>query len=219
MLRISPSSPLKGLEERSRRVITCLALVVAVVPSVASATSAADDHLLAGADHFRSGRFNEALVEFKVAERLGGEGDATWYAAATLARLGRAEDATAQFVRAAQVAPQAGGPLFSYYRAVAAYEARLYLTARTLLRELIARSGPRIAAEARKLQQQIEPMFRSAPQRQTVDWYLARGLDALRQNNAPLASAFLEEAAALGALRDDRYRSAEVQAALGQLRR
>lgn len=61
-----------------------------------SAGGAADEHLLAGARHFADARYEHALVEFQVAQRLGSAEGAA-YAGATLVELERWEDAVEAF--------------------------------------------------------------------------------------------------------------------------
>ena len=56
----------------------------------------ADQHLLAGARLFRDGQYAEALVEFRVAQRLGSP-EASAYAGASLVKLERPEEAVEAF--------------------------------------------------------------------------------------------------------------------------
>jgi hypothetical protein len=93
-----------------------------------SAAPTADEHLLAGAERFRSAHYAEALVEFEVAERLGAP-DAAWYAAAAKVKLGEYEGAIAAFAEAEKAAPGTDDPLLAYYRAIACYQLKLYLGA------------------------------------------------------------------------------------------
>lgn len=114
------------------------------------AAGGAGEHLLAGATSFREGRYAEALVEFRVAERLGA-GEARAYAGATLVKLGRHEEAIEAF------AADAAGrdALLEYYRALALYGAGLYLSADEALAAVRERAGPRIAAHVRELRERI----------------------------------------------------------------
>ena len=123
-----------------------LLTLVCLAPGV---LAAGEDHLLAGAQLFRERRFQEAYVEFMVASRLGAGGDADWYAAATLVKLQRPEDALEGFAAAERAAPSAADPLLDYYRALACYDARLFLCADALLDGVGDRTGPRISAQAR----------------------------------------------------------------------
>src|SRR5438128_4902456 len=129
------------------------------VLAVLLAASGADEHLLAGARFFRAGEFFKALVEFRVAEKLGGPGEPSWYAAAALVKLGRAEDALEAFAQAEKVAPAARDALLDYYRALACYDARLYGCAAKLFEQVGDGSGPRIAGQARKARADIDNMF------------------------------------------------------------
>src|ERR1051325_2597844 len=120
------------------------------VLAVLLAATGADEHLLAGARAFRGGEYARALVEFRVAEKLAGPGEASWYAAAALQKMGRPEDALVAFAQAEKSAPAARDALLDYYRAMACYDARLYLCAARLLGQVGDQGGPRIAAMAKK---------------------------------------------------------------------
>jgi hypothetical protein len=178
-----------------------------VVALTLGATTGVDEHLLAGARHFRDGRFAAALVEFRVAEKLSGGREAAWYAAACLVRLNRPEDAVEAFAEAERAAPAMRDELFDYYRAVACHEARLYLCAERLLALVDDRAGPRIRGEARKLLGRIEPALRGEPARTAIDWYYLRAEQSAKR--PLLAAAYLTEAAGLAARRADRYRALE----------
>lgn len=191
-------------------------LVVLVAACVALPVRAAGDHLLAGARHFREGRFPEALVEFRVAEKLGPDGEAAWYSAACLVRLDRPVDAVEAFAAARKRAPRTGDALFDYYEAVACHDARLYLCADRLLSGIGARGGPRIREEALKLRARVDAVLRPEPATAAIDWYLERASEATRRGRDLLAGAYLREAAGLSARRADRYRAGE---ALGRERR
>ena len=174
----------------------------------ARAESNADAHLLAGADHFRAGRFDEALVEFEVAGRSGASAEAGAYAAAALAKLQRPEEAIEAF---AKVPSGTLDPLLGYYRALAFYDARLYLLADRLLEPVVERAGPRIAAQARKVRADIAALFLTEPPTAAIDWYHGRGAAAAKEGKAALASAYFDEAAALAEKRADRHRLAEAR--------
>jgi hypothetical protein len=189
---------------RSRLAIAALLIAAAPLP-------AGDEHLLAGARAFREGRFDLAYVEFSVAEKLGAGGEAAWYAAAALVKLQRPEEALEAFSRAQAAAPQASDALLDYYRALACYGARLYACADALLARVRAQAGPKVAAEAEAMRKDIRALFAQAPDTRSIDWYHRRGADAAAQGRTALAAAYYDEAAALGGLRADRYRSAEAR--------
>src|SRR5712692_815249 len=142
--------------------------------AVLLAASGADEHLLTGARFFRTGEFSRALVEFRVAEKLGGPGEASWYAAATLVKLGRPEDALDAFAQAEKSAPAARDALLDYYRALACYDARLYGCAAKLFAEVGDQTGPRIGGLARKARESIEKLFAASVTQGAVDWYRER---------------------------------------------
>jgi hypothetical protein len=172
---------------------------------VAASGSGADEHLLAGAKLFRSGAYGEALVEFRVASRLGSP-EAGAYSGTALVKLGRPEEAIEAFGGVDGNGPDA---LIEYYRGVAAYEARLYQAADHLLAGVGERSGPKIAEQARKLRAQLAEALAAEPSTTSIDWYLARCAEYRRAGRSVLAKAFCAEAAGLSAKRPDHYRSAD----------
>ena len=181
--------------------------------------AAGEDHLLAGAQLFRERRFQEAYVEFMVASRLGAGGDAAWYAAATLVKLQRPEDALEAFAAAERAAPSAADPLLDYYRALACYDARLFLCADALLDGVGDRTGPRIGAQARKMRADIAALLSSGPSVDSIDWYHSRGEAARKGGRHALAALYYREASALAARRPDHHRQAEARASLSGLRK
>ncbi len=187
-----------------------LLLVLAVMSS--SGEKNAGEHLAAGALAFREGRYDEALVEFRVAQGLGAS-DAGPYAAATLVKLGRAEEAVEAF------APTEEGrdALLDYYRGNACYEARLYLCADRLLALVGARSGPRIAEEAAKARAAIASELAKEPPQPTIDWYLTQCGERRDVGRPALAAAFCQEAVGLAERRADRYRLSEAVTQLSSL--
>lgn len=186
--------------------------VLLAVP--ARAADAAHGHLRAGAAAFREGSFERALVEFRVAEKLGADGEASWYVAATLLKLGRADEAVEAFDRAERAAPGERDVVLDFYRASACYEARLYLAADRLLAEIGERAGPRIGGEAKKLRERIAALFTQAPAEAVIDWYQAQAELELKGGRLALARAYYAEAAALSTRRPTPYRSADAQKGL-----
>ncbi len=190
-----------------------MAPVIVLLLGLGLATPGVDEHLVAGARHFREGRFDAALVEFRVAERLGAA-EARGYAGASLVKLQRPEEALEAF---GVVVDSGGDALLDYYRALACYDARLFLCADRILASLGERSGPRIAEQARKMRADIATALGKEPAQEAVDWYLGRcsaGADAQRP---VLAAAFCREAAGLADRRRDRYRRGDALAALATL--
>jgi hypothetical protein len=194
--------------------MSAAAALIASVIYLAAGPPASDAHVLAGARLFREDRFAEALVEFRVAERLG-SAEARGYAAAALVKLGKPEDALELFESPG--APAAGAdPLLDYYHALACYDARLYLCADGLLEGLGRRSGPRISEQAERIRRDIAAALAGVPAPDAIDWYLARARGAGAKRPV-LARAYAREAQALGGRRPDRHGVAEAQALLGQL--
>jgi tetratricopeptide (TPR) repeat protein len=196
-----------------KHLVLCLALLGLTAATPPDATP----HLLQGARHFREGRFANALVEFKVAQRLGTGGEADWYIAASLVKLGRSEEALEAFATARKSAPDARDALLDYYHALACYEARLYLCADSLLDAVGDASGPRIGEQVRKLRADIAALFRAAPTPASIDWYHARATQARKAQRPVLAARYLEEAVRLARRREDRYRLAEARAGMDSL--
>lgn len=174
-----------------------IAQAVALILASGLGQAGADEHLLAGAQHFREGRFEEALVEFRVAARLGAPGTDA-YVASALVKLGRHEEAVELFGGGDAPGPD---PLIDYYRALACWGARLYGCADRLLAGIGDRSGPKVAEQAARLRASIAAELRKAPSQSTVDWYRGRCADEKRTGRSGLAEAYCREAAALAARR------------------
>jgi hypothetical protein len=185
---------------------TGLALLLGAL--LAAPGPGADEHLLAGATAFREERFDVALVEFKVALDLGAP-DAATYAATTLVKLGRPEEAIESF-------GPGGGPaqdaLIGYYRGLACYDARLYLCADRFMAGVGDRAGPKIAGLAAKVRASIAAALANEPSHATIDWYLSRCATEQKAKRAVLAGAYCREASGLSQRRGDRYRLAEAEA-------
>ncbi|HEY6004456.1 MAG TPA: hypothetical protein VIV57_16395 [Anaeromyxobacter sp.] len=188
-------------------------LIISVALGLAS--TGADEHVLAGARLFREGRWAEALVEFRVAERLGSTA-ARGYAGATLVKLGRPEEAVEAFEGPG--GPPAGrDALLDYHHAQACWNARLYTCADRLLAGVGERSGPRVAGEAARARAAIAKLLSTEPKPDSVDWYLARCEETARAGRQVLARAYCSEAKALGGRRQDRRGVAEAEAKLSRL--
>lgn len=193
-------------------------LAVLLVAAPAWAQTGGDGHLLAGAQYFRGEHYREALVEFRVAERTGAGGVASWYVASTLVKLNHPEEAVAVFARAEAIAGQDRDALFDYYHALACYDAKLYGCADLLLAGIGSQAGPRIAAQALTIRGDLVPVISAAPSTSTIDWYSVRGRSAVATGSPALAIAYYDEALRLSALRADGYGRAEATAALHRLR-
>jgi tetratricopeptide (TPR) repeat protein len=186
--------------------------------AVAHADAGADAHMRAGAQHFQAGRFSEALVEFRVAERLAEDAGPRWYVAATLVKLKRPEEALTAFARAEASAPADRDALFDYYHALACYDARLYRCVDRLLAAVGDGAGPRIAAQARKIRADLVPVLSQAAPASAIDWYHARGQAARKAGEDALAAAYFEEAVELAGTDAHAYRRAEALDALARAR-
>ncbi len=185
--------------------MTVPALVVLLGLTISADAPGADEHLLAGARDFREARYSESLVEFRVAQRLGAP-DAARYAAVALVKLGRPEEAVETF---GGLDGQGADALVDYYRAVAAFEARLYVAADRLLATIADRAGPRIGEQVARMRGDIAKALKGEPTTAAIDWYLERSGAARAEGRPVLAAAYGREAAALSARRPDRYRHAD----------
>lgn len=182
-----------------------------IIALAISAGPSAGEHLLAGAGAFRDGRFDAALVEFRVAQKLGAP-EAGAYAAASLVKLGRPEEAIETFASS----PPGDDNLLDWYRALACYDAQLYTCAGRLLAGL-DRAGPKAAAEVGKLRAEITRVLAPEPPKPSIDWYLARCNERRAEGRSALAAAYCREAADLGARRPDRHGMARANADLARL--
>lgn len=189
--------------------------VLVVALALQAGGSAAGEHLLAGANHFRDGRYDDALVEFRVAGRLGAP-DAARYAGAALVKLERFEDA----VEAFGAGDDPGlDPLVDYYRAVACSGAKLYRCADRLLTAAGERAGPRIAEQSARLRAAIAAELAKEPSPTRIDWYLVRCEERRAQGRIALAAANCREASALAVRRGDADRRAKADVALAEMAR
>ncbi len=183
-------------------------LLLIVTVAAAPPAPGADDHLLAGATAFREERFDAALVEFRVAQALGAP-DAATYAATTLVKLNRPEEAVEAFGPAEGPGADA---LLDYYRGLACFEAQLYLCADRLMAAVGDRAGPRVAGLAADVRGRISTILTGEPSERSIDWYLSRCAAARKANRSTLAVAYCREAEGLAKRRKDHHRQAEAEA-------
>ena len=86
-----------------------------------------------------------------------------------------------------------------------------------LLAGIGSQAGPRIAAQARKIRDDLAPVVSATPSTGTIDWYNTRGGGAEVAGHVALAIGYYDEAIRLSALRPDGYRRTEASAALRRL--
>lgn len=168
---------------------------MSLLPAIALALALAaggDDHVVAGARHFREGRYAEALVEFQVARKLGAR-DAAAYAAASLVKLGHFDEAVEAF---ADAGPPGDDALLDYYRALALHGARLFAGADAVLAGIGERAGPKLAEQASRIRADLAPKLAAPTDSVTLGWYRTRCDELRRVRRAALAELFCEEAAA-----------------------
>jgi len=189
--------------------------VLALLLAAERGPPSAEPHLVAGAEAFRAESYAQALVEFRVAEALGST-QASWYAAAALLKLGRAEDAVEAFVLAERGNRGAGDALLDVYRGQACYAARLYLCADRWFESAGARAGPRLTAQLKALRDAIRDALQPALLDPAVDRLLSRATE-LSGLRPALAFACADEAAGLAARSPTRHRQAEATALSARL--
>lgn len=180
-----------------------------LVASVARA-ELPDAHVLAGAKAFRAGEWSEALVEFRVALKLGAGPLVHWYEGATLVRANRFDDALAAFQLALELAPGEGDALLQYHRALACYETRQWACVQLVTAELRRNAGPRIQQQVERLATEASAVLALPPPREAIDACFTRARAA---DGAALKRAWLAEAARLARLRSDRWRFEEAEVA------
>lgn len=166
--------------------------LVAAIALALSVAASGDDHLVAGAGFFRDGRYEEALVEFRVARNLGAR-DAAAYAGASLVKLGRFQEALEAF---SEAGPPGDDALLDYYRALAYHGARLFVRADAILAGIGDRAGPKLADQASRIRADLAPKLSAAPDPATLAWYRERCAELRRVRRPALAELFCEEAAA-----------------------
>ena len=181
--------------------------VLALLVAAGTAVPPSESHLVAGAEAFRAEAYEKALVEFRVAEALGSS-EASWYAAASLLKLGRAEDAIEAFVVADRSNRSAGDALLEVYRGQACYAAQLFLCADRWFDSAGSRAGPRLALQLKALRTAIRDALQTGQLEPAIDRFLDRAVE-LRGTRPALAFAFAEEAAALSSRSQTRHRQAE----------
>jgi tetratricopeptide (TPR) repeat protein len=194
---------------------SALALAIAVT---CTALAAEPTHLEQGAAHFRAGRYDEALVELKVAALLNEGKEAQWYVAAVLQKLARTEEALDAFGKAEATAPDAEDALLDYYRALACYDAQLLHCADRLLEKVEKEAGPKVAGQARQLRARLKPVLSEPPPHDAIDVLIARATAAKHGGRDHAAVAFAREARELSKASKEQYRSKDIEALEGAAR-
>ncbi|MGZ5959400.1 MAG: hypothetical protein ACXWLI_13365 [Myxococcaceae bacterium] len=196
----------------SYQAVLVLGLLLAAEPGPPPAS---EPHLVAGAEAFRAEAYAQALVEFRVAETLG-SAEARWYVAASLLKLGRAEDSVEAFVLAERSSRSSGDALLEVYRGQACYAARLYLCADRWFESAASRAGPRLAPQLASLRAGIREALRPDQLGSAIDGLMARAA-AVSRSRPALAFALADEAVALSARAPDRHRESEAASLVSRL--
>lgn len=199
------------------RTSSALASILALALS-GSSRAAEPTHLEQGAAHFRAGRYDEALVELKVAARLNEGKEAQWYVAAVLQKLSRTEEALEAFGLAEAQAPKAEDALLDYYRALACYDAQLLHCADRLLEKVEREAGPKVSGQAKELRARMKPVLAEVPPRDAIDVLIARATSAKGAGRDFAAAAFAREARELSNRLPDHHRAHDLEAFEGKAR-
>jgi tetratricopeptide (TPR) repeat protein len=186
-------------------------LLASVLSASLAFAQESDAHVLAGARAFRAGDWASALVEFRVALKLGAAPSVHWYEGAALARAGRFEEAVGAFDHAFELAPDGRDPLLDYYRALSCYELRLWGCVVEVTSELERTGGPRVQQQVKTMAGEAKQLLSSEPPREAIDACFSRSAQAASPS---LARAWIREAARLGRKRVDAFRVAEAERAL-----
>lgn len=195
------------MKSTARQVMVGLVLVSAV----GAAQPSADAHVLTGARAFRDGDWATALVEFRVALKLGAAPGVHWYEGAALARAGRFEEAVGVFELAQELAPGERDSLLDYYRALSCFEAHLWGCVAEVTSQLQRTGGPRIQQQVTAMAAEAKQLLSTEPPKSAIDACLSRAKAAA---SPPLARAWLREASRLSALRPDHFGAEEAARAL-----
>lgn len=177
----------------------------------ASALAQSDAHVLAGAKAFRAGEWAAALVEFRVAIKLGAPASVRWYEGAALARAERFEEAVGSFELAFEQAPGSRDPLLDYYRALSCFELRLWGCVVEVTAELERTGGPRVQQQVKVMAGEAKLLLAVEPPREVIDACFTRSRLA---GSPALGRAWLKEAVRLGKRRGDTFRVSEAEQAL-----
>lgn len=195
--------------------MTARPLFIAALLALATAhaeTPAGTDHLLSAARLFRAGNFAEAVVEFKVAERLGAGAEATLYLAVALSRAGRHAEALEAFARTEAQGVAVTDALVLYYRALSCHHLRLYVAADNYLAAVESGGGPKISEQARGIRSEIAAHLAKAIPTAALDWHHAEAAAAEQRGWLLVSALYFDEALQLARRRADGYRSEEAQA-------
>ena len=163
-------------------------LLAALAAALALSSTPGEAHLLEGARRFREERWEEALVEFRVAARLGEPG-AGAYAGAALVKLRRWDEAIEAF------GPDgpARDALMDYYRALACHGAGLYACADAILSTIGERAGPRLSSQAAEIRAALAPVLSAPPAAPVLEALSERCETFRRRGRDALASAYCRE--------------------------
>ncbi|HEX2685439.1 MAG TPA: hypothetical protein VHN14_02415 [Kofleriaceae bacterium] len=195
------------------RAVWVAILVLGVAGELFADDSTTPRHLLLGVHAFKAGRYDEALVELRLVARApDAPADLAFYLGPTLYKLKRYEEAAVVFATS-RAAPDA---LTDFYRGETYYQLRLFRKARQVFAGLRAHGlGPALDDAAERYVAKIDATYRVAPSPGALDYYVAQGLE-LAASDPVLAAEYLDEAHQVELLLAERYRHAEIVAALAR---
>lgn len=167
-------------------------------------------HLLAGVRAFKTGHYDEALVELRVVQRApDAPADLAFYLGPTLVKLGRDREAIDVFV-ASKAAPDA---LTDFYLGEAYYHLKLYRKARGVFAGLRSRGlGPALDEAAARYVAAVDTVYGTAPADATIDYYVDQAREA--GSDPIFAAELIDEARQVEALSPGHHRHAEIVVAL-----
>lgn len=190
----------------------CAALVVLTLSGVLRADDAAGPrHLLQGVRAFKAERYEEALVELRMAARgPNAPADLAFYLGPTLYKLHRYDEALAVFVTS-RATPDA---LTDFYLGQTYYQLRLFRKARAVFAQLRARGlGPALEDAAGRYVSLIDATYQTPPPPGSIDYYLSEGV-ARAAGGAVIAAEYLDEARQVEVLAREPHRRLEILEAL-----
>lgn len=200
-MQTQTSGSLRMQRNRWRRWIPLAGLLLVASSGWAQAPKeeSADAHLVRGIDCFRERRYDEALIEFRIASEIRpDDGTLLHYIGAAYYEQGAYEDALMAFQRGLILAPGFGDEFSFYYMARACYRCRLYAAARDgFLKILELSPGSKFAQESRQFIAEIDGLLAKSPDRRTIDWYYDRGLQEIQKQRHLYAESYFREILAL----------------------
>ncbi|MBI3097742.1 MAG: tetratricopeptide repeat protein [Planctomycetes bacterium] len=181
----------------------------------------ADAHLVLGIDCFKDKKYDEAIVEFRIAANARpADGSILHYLGAAYYEKGSYDESLIQFKEGLALAPAFGDEFSFYYVARLYYRNRLYCGARGWFTRIIEQNpNSKFSGEARRFVAEIDALLATPAENATIDWYYDRGLTESQNRRHLIAEDYFREVLALGERRPaaPRWRSNESRYYLAHL--